>query len=186
MKRIIAVYIISSLILSVLVCCSSEDTKIMKALKETIPTESLKHYKHVSHQIVSTTLRQGVEDSISTIGLDNMLLEQSMKRKMDRRNSILHDINDAKDQQRNTMYWLRGFYNNAISGFEDLLEDINQEIAQDSIAIIMNNDNINHFQDILNNTDSPILFYKVKHEYKLAGAYRSDVITLDHNYNIVQ
>ena len=105
---------------------------------------------------------------------------------MDRRNSILHDINDAKDQQRNTMYWLRGFYNNAISGFEDLLEDINQEIAQDSIAIIMNNDNINHFQDILNNTDSPILFYKVKHEYKLAGAYRSDVITLDHNYNIVQ
>ena len=51
--------------------------------------------------------------------------------------------------------------------------------------------NVNEFNYIftellIEGTDSPIIFYKVKHEYMLSGAYHCDEVVLDSKYQLVK
>ncbi len=185
MKRICSILLIAVTALS-FVCCSSEDAKIKKALKLTIPADRVKEYKYKSHQIIETQLKSSIEDSISTYESSNRVVEMYLQNKFQRKNTYQENLDDCRRQQRNTLSWLRSSYNGLIRDWQRMLDDINVEIAGDSLKIKENNEKIAFFRHHLENTNSPIIFYKVRHEYQLSGAYRREDVVLDSNFNLIK
>ena len=184
MKRFIL--ILSSLLLVIgMISCSSESAKIKKALKSSIPIESVKKYKYKSHQIIETLLKSNVEDSISTYERLNKVAEMSINRKNLMRDSYLSNLDDCKREQRNTLYWLRSSYDGLIRDWQRMIDDVNEEIAEDSLRIKANNEKIAFFRQHLDNTTSPMICYVVRHNYQLAGAFHREDVTLDANYKLI-
>lgn len=185
MKKFTLPYFI--LLLSIFMySCNSEDSKIKEALKSTIPTEVVKNYEYKSHQIVETILDSNIKDSISALESDNtvkiMLLEEKDKKK----EYYLAQIAQMKHQQQTTLPWLRGDYRGLIRDWQRMLDDVNREMKQDSLVMDSLNKRIDYFNDCIEGADSPIIFYKVKHEYMLSGAYHCDEVVLDSKYQLVK
>ena len=67
-----------------------------------------------------------------------------------------------------------------------MVEKSNEKIQVDSSVIVANNQKIQFFQDYLDKSKSPIIFYKVHHSYTLHGANKEDDLMLDENYNLVK
>ena len=185
MKRIFSI-LFFSIVAIAMISCSSENVKIKKALKSSIPVESIRNYKYKSHQIIETLLKSNVEDSIATYESANRVTEMSIERKNQMRDSYQTNLDDCRRQQRNTLYWLRSSYDGLIRDWQRMLDDVNEEIAEDSLKIKANNEKIEFFRHHLENTDSPIIFYVVRHEYQLSGAYRREDVTLDANYQLIK
>lgn len=169
----------------VIISCSSENHKIKKALKSSIPVESVKNYKYKSHQIIETLLKSSVEDSVSKYERSNMVTEMSIKSKKQMRDSYQRNLDDCRQEQMNTLYWLQSSYDRLIGDWQRMLKDVNEEIAQDSLKIKSNNKKIAFFRQHLDNTNSPIIFYVVRHDYQLAGVYYQENVTLDANYQLI-
>ncbi len=185
MKRIGFIVLIAMQAL-IMIGCNSENAKIKRALKSSIPVELLNNYKYKSHQIIETLLRSSVQDSLSSYEISNRLAETSIDRKNQMKDTYLENLEDCKRQKRNTLYWLRSSYDIIIRDWERMLNDVEEEIAEDSLKIAVNNDKISFFRHHLDITDSPIIFYKIRHEYQLSGAYRREDVTLDANYQLVK
>lgn len=184
MKRL---FLILSFMLGVIAptSCSSENHKIKKALKSSIPVESVKDYKYKSHQIIETLLKSSVEDSVSKYERSNMVTEMSIKRKEQMRDSYQRNLDNCRREQKNTLYWLQSSYDRLIEDWQSMLNDVNEEIAQDSLKIKTNNKKIALFRQHLDNTNSPIIFYVVRHDYQLAGGYYQENVILDANYQLI-
>ena len=185
MKKFIAPYLI--VLLSIFMySCNSEESKIKDALKNSIPVEMVKDYEYKSHQILETILDSNIKDSISSleskIAVRIMLLEE----KDEKRKYYLAQIDEMKRQQQTTLPWLRGDYKGLIKDWQRMLDDANKDMKKDSLIM----DSINKRIDCLNNyiegADSPIIFYKIKHEYMLSGAYHCDEVVLDSKYQLVK
>lgn len=185
MKRIGSKLLIATLAI-MMVGCNSENAKIKRALKSSIPVESVNNYKYKSHQIIETLLRGSVQDSISSYETSNRVTEMSIEHKNQMKDTYMENLEDCKRQKRNTLYWLRSSYDSIIRDWERMLGDVKEEIAEDSLKIAANNEKISFFRQHLENTDSPIVFYKVRHEYQLSGAYRREDVVLDANYQLVK
>ena len=67
-----------------------------------------------------------------------------------------------------------------------MLDDVNREMKKDSLEMDSVNQRIDYFNSCIEGTDSPIIFYKVKHEYTLSGAYHCDEVILDSKYQLVE
>lgn len=185
MKKFIVAPIILMLTIFLL-SCNSEDSKIKEALKSAIPTEMVKNYEYKSHQIVETILDSNIKDSISALESANtvkiMLLEEKDKKK----EYYLAQIAQMKRQQQTTLPWLRGDYRGIIRDWQRMLDDVNREMKQDSLVMDSLNKRIDYFNGCIEGADSPIIFYKVKHEYMLSGAYHCDEVVLDSRYQLVK
>ena len=116
-----------------LTCCSSENTKIKKALKASIPAEKVKEYKYKSHQLIETQLKNSIEDSISTYESSNRVIERLLVNKYQRKDTYQENLDDCRRQQRNTLSWLSSSYNGLIRDWQRMLDDITEEIAEDSL-----------------------------------------------------
>ena len=184
MKRLFL--ILSSMLLAiVIISCSSENHKIKKALKSSIPIESVKDYKYKSHQIIETLLKSSVEDSVSKYEHSNIVTEMSIKSKRQIRDSYQKNLDDCRRKQMKTLCGLQSSYDILIRDWQRMLNDVNEEIVQDSLKIKTNNKKITFLRQHLDNTNSPIIFYVVRHDYQLAGVYYQENVTLDANYQLI-
>ena len=184
MKRLFVISLFAFFLLS-LTGCSTEKSKIRAALKSSIPVESIKQYKFKAYQITETQLRNSIQDSISTLRTEIEGIESSISQQRKLMASYKSSLEDCRRQQRNTLYWLSGTYDRLISEWQELIDNANKTIADDSTRLAKTNDRIAFYQTHLNSTDSPIIFYKIRHDYELSGAYRREDVTLDANYQLI-
>lgn len=174
-------------LLSIIIAgCNSENSRIKKALKTSISTEQVKNYKYKSHQILETLLRNNVLDSISLYESRNHMAEISIARKQQMKQIYKEKLDDCLRQQHNTLYWLRSSYNSIIRDWQRMLDEAQVGIDEDSLTIVTISKRIEFFRQHLKETKSPIVFYKVRHEYLLNGAYRSEDVILDSNYQLIK
>ena len=166
--------------------CSSEKSKIKKALKSSIPSEQIDNYKFQAYTITETLLENNVKDSILTLQSRNATKQAVVDNQRRLREEYRANLEDCKRQQRTTLSWLRGYYNSLIREWQEMVEKSNEKIQVDSSVIVANNQKIQFFQDYLEKSKSPILFYKVHHSYTLHGANKEDDVVLDENYNLVK
>lgn len=185
MKRTLILPLVM-ILTALLSSCSSEKAKIKRALKSTIPVESVKGYNYKSHQIIETLLSDSVKDSILSYESSNLVKEMSIKRKLQTKKSYQESLDDCREKRQNTLYWLRGSYDGLIRDWQKMLDDVNEKIAKDSLEISHNNEKIAFFQQNLEKTESPIIFYKVRHEYQLNGTYHREDVMLDANYELIK
>ena len=174
------------LMLTTFMCsCDSEDSKIKESLKSTVPAEMVENYEYRSHQIIETILDSNLKDSISSLESLNITKEMLLEDKNKQKIFYLAKIDEMKHQQQTTLPWLRGDYSSIIRDWQRMLDDINREMKEDSLEMDSVNQRIEYFNNSLEGADSPIIFYKVKHEYMLSGAYHCDEVMLDSKYQIV-
>jgi len=174
------------LMLTTFMCgCDSEDSKIKESLKSTVPAEMVENYEYKSHQITETVLDSNIKDSISSLESLNIAKEMLLEDKYKKKTFYLAKIDEMKHQQQTTLPWLRGDYRNIIRDWQRMLDDINREMKEDSLEMDSVNKRIDYFKNCIEGTDSPIIFYKIKHEYMLSGAYHCDEVMLDSKYQIV-
>ena len=115
-----------------------------------------------------------------------MVTEMSIKSKRQMRDSYQRNLDDCRRKQMNTLYWLQSSYDILIGDWQRMLNDVNEEIVQDSLKIKSNNKKIAFLRQHLDNTNSPIIFYVVRHDYQLAGVYYQENVTLDANYQLIK
>lgn len=147
--------------------------------------ENVKAYKFKSYQIVATQLRTNITDSIASLKTNNELLNMRIKRSQEHIESCEENIRDCKRSQRSTMYWLRSSYDYIIREWEEMRDKAVQSRQADSLQLDMNTKKINFYKQNLEATDSPIIFYEVKHDYLLRGAVRQEKVVLDANYQLI-
>ena len=166
--------------------CNSEDSKIKDALKSTIPSEMTKNYQYKSHQVLETILDSNIKDSISSVESKITVREMFLEEKNEKKDYYLAQIDEMKRQQQTTLPWLRGDYRGLIRDWQRMLDDVNKEMKQDSVFMDSLNNRIDYFNSCIEDADSPIIFYKIKHEYMLSGAYHCDEVVLDSKYQLVK
>lgn len=185
MKKFALPYFI--LLLSIFMfSCNSEDSMIKDALKSAIPAEIVKNYEYKSHQIVETILDSNIKDSISSLESAVVAKEIMLEEKDKKKKYYLSQIDEMRRQQQTTLPWLRGDYRGLIRDWQRMLDDVSREMKQDSLVMDSLNKRIDYFNSCIEGTDSPIIFYKVKHEYMLSGAYHCDEVALDSKYQLVK
>lgn len=159
---------------------------IKEALKSAIPAEMVNNYEYKSHQIVETILDSNIKDSISSLESASTVRIMLLEEKDQEREYYLAQIDQMKHQQQTTLPWLRSDYKGLIRDWQRMLDDVNREMKQDSLVMDSLNKRIDYFNSCIEGTDSPIIFYKVKHVYTLSGAYHCDEIVLDSKYQLVK
>ena len=129
--------------------CSSEKSKIKKALKSSIPIEQVGNYKFQSYTITETLLKSNIEDTISTLQSSNMAKQMIIDNQIRRREGYQSNLEDWKHQERTTLSWLRSSYDSVIRTWEEMIKEVNEKIQTDSSFIIANNQRIEFFQDYI-------------------------------------
>lgn len=169
-----------------LAACSSESSKIKTALKQTIPAEMLKNYKLKEYRVQETILDVNLQDSISSlqssIRSNEMLIQSDSLRLLE----IQSGLESCKRAKSNTLYWLRSSYNSLISDYEDMESEVLDKINSKLKANAEANTKISEMEDAIKSSDSPIVFFKVRHIYTLRGLIRDTTITLNSNYLLIQ
>lgn len=178
-------YILLLIALIATVTCSSEASKIKGALKQSISEELISKYKLKDYSIVETILDANIRDSIATLESKIRLAESRMKADSSRLLNIQADIASVKHSQATTLSWLRSSYNSIIRSYKEMEEDILDNIEERQQMIDSYTSSIKEYEGALASTNSPIIYYVVKHNYTINGAVREDIITLDSNYHLV-
>ena len=185
MKKIILLF--ASYLLAIFMqSCDSENSKIKESLKSSVPAEMEKNYEYKSHQIIETILESNIKDSISSLESTNIAKEIFLEEKNKKKMYYLAQIDEMKRQQQKTLPWLRGDYRGLIRDWQRMLDDVNRDMKKDSLVMDSLKKRIDYFNSCIEGTDSPIIFYKVKHEYTLSGAYHCDEVVLDSKYQLVK
>ena len=166
--------------------CDTEESMIKESLKSAIPAEMVKNYEYKSHQIIETILDSNIKDSISSLESANVAKEIMLEEKDKKKKYYLSQIDEMRRQQQTTLPWLRGDYRGLIRDWQRMLDEVNMDMKKDSIVMDSLNKRIDYFNSCIEGTDSPIIFYKVKHEYMLSGAYHCDEVVLDSKYQLVK
>ena len=182
MKRIL----LCALLAIVATSCSSEDIRIKKALKSSIPEDAVREYKLKDFAIVETILDANLRDSIihqeSRIATNEMFMKSDSTRLL----SIQDNISQCKYQQATTLSWLRSSYNDIIRTYvkmeNEIIEKLNARQAENNAY----KETIRKYEEAISASDSPIIYYKIRHNYSLRGAIRDTILTLDSHYQLVQ
>lgn len=184
MKR--CYYLELAILVMSLVSCTSEDAKIKRALKASV-SESLKsEYKYDSHLLLETILKSNLTDSISAFKLDIETTRDMMRLDSVRLNNIRDNMADCRRQRANTLYFLRSTYDDLIEDYEEMEEGIIEKLDERNREILEKEAKVTFWSQSMYETDSPIVFYKVKHTFKMRGMYRDTVVLLNSKYEIVK
>lgn len=168
------------------VSCTSEDAKIKKALKESV-SESLKsEYKYDSHLLLETILKSNLSDSISSFRIDISTARDMMRLDSLRLSNIRDNMADCRHQRASTLYFLRSTYNDLIEDYKEMEEGILEKLDERNREILEKEAKVAFWSKSMYETDSPIVFYKVKHTFKMRGMYRDTVVLLNTKYEIVK
>jgi len=184
MQRIIIV--IHVLLMGIAISCTSEDAKIKKTLKASVSKSLKGEYKYDSHLLLETILKSNLTDSISSFKIDINTTREMMLFDSLRLSNIRNNMKDCRRQRANTMYFFKSAYDDLIEDYEKLEEKIVEELEEKNSKIAEKEAKIAFWSKSMHETDSPIVFYKVKHTYKIRGMYRDTVVLLNSKYEIVK
>lgn len=179
--------VILALFITVLCCvsCNSEKKHFKNALKSSISEMDLPHYKLIDFNVVETILDVNLKDSIASQRAHIMVTESFMSSDSTRLKDIQRNLKDAKVSQATTLSYLRSFYNSIIRDYEEMESDIVDKINERKADIASCQERINKYETAIEESDSPIVYYKVKHSYSLRGALKDTTLTMDTKYRII-
>lgn len=173
--------------LCILLCsCNSEDRKIKNALRNSIEASEIHNYEYQSHLVLETLLSNNISDSISSVKLDNDSINRRISSDSIRLIELMDNIDDCKRQQANTLYFLRSHYSSIIRDYQEMVSDINMQIEEKQNRIAKNDSIIAFWEKYMSQSETPIVFYKVKHTYKINGMCKESVVLLDSKYNFIK
>lgn len=184
MKRFYSLVLV--ILVMSLVSCTSEDAKIKKALKASVAESVQSEYKYDSHILLETILKSNLTDSISSFKIDISTTRDLMRLDSLRLDNIRNNMADCRRQRANTMYFLRHTYDDLIEDYEEMEEDIIEKLNERNREILEKEAKVAFWSQSMYETDSPIVFYKVKHAFKMRGVYRDTVVLLNSKYEIVK
>jgi hypothetical protein len=182
--RILLKVVLIALISLCFVSCNSEDWKIKKALKEYTLNEGSK-YKLTEYRIMETILKSNLEDSISgsevsievnkeMMSLDSLLLNKYIAEK---ENCII--------SQRNAIYYLKSSYDDLIEGYQEWIDETEEKIKEKQDKIDSINENISEWESLINEADSPVIYYVIKHHYILDEKHKEEIVLLTTEYEVL-
>ena len=158
----------------------------MRALKASV-SESLKsEYKYDSHLLLETILKSNLTDSISALKLDIGTARDMMRLDSVSLNNIRVNMADCRHQRANTLYFLRSTYDDLIEDYKEMEERIIENLDERNREILEKEAKVAFWSQSMCETDSPIVFYKVKHAFNMRGVYRDTVVLLNSKYEIVK
>ena len=179
-------YFVLAILVISLVSCTSEDAKIKKALKASV-SESLKsEYKYDSHLLLETILKSNLTDSISACKLDIETTRDMMRLDSVKLSNIRNNMADCRRQRANTLYFLRSTYDNLIEDYKEMEEGVIEKLDEKNREILEKEGKVAFWSQSIYETDSPIVFYKVKHTFKMHGMYRDTIVLLNSKYEIIK
>lgn len=173
-------------IVAISVSCTSEEAMIKKALKSSIKESLQSEYKYDSYQLLETVLKTNLTDSISSYKAEIRASTEMMRLDSLRLDDIRYNLRDCKLQKANTLYFLRSMYDTIIEEYEGMEEEIITKLEDKSDEIAEREAKVKFWSQAMAETDSPIVFYKVKHAYKMRGIYKDTVVILNSKYEIVK
>ncbi len=185
MKRLFCIFL-PWLIVVLCASCTSEETKLKKALIASIPESVKSEYQYDSHVLLETLLKSNLTDSISSLRAEIITNETLIEMDSTRLAEILSSIDECEALRANTMYFLRSSYDQIIDDYEDMAADIIEKIEDYQSCISSCESKIEYLSNAMYETDSPIVFYKVKHTYKMRGMYRDTIVYINSKYEIVK
>ena len=166
--------------------CSTKDMKIKKALKESIPTDLTEKYEFKSYHIITTLLKNNVEDSISYYEKKRNSLERNVQAQSSLIGLYETNIADCIREQKQTLSWLRSSYDKLILDYQKMIQEAKTKIQIDSIEMVNYDEKMSLYSEHLTQTSTPIIFYVVQHDYTLGGLNKREIVMLDSNYNLVK
>lgn len=177
--------VISIILALLMFSCSSEDSKIKKALESSISVEFIQGYELLEHMLLETILDINIKDSITEYRSKLIANEFLIQSDSARLKPILTNMNDCKVQRASTLYYLRSTYDSLIRDYEKMHDDIMQEIKEKEEENKALDNKIKNLEGVLDSLTSPIAYYKIKHIYNLNGMRKEEIVTLDFNYNYI-
>lgn len=165
--------------------CSNEEIRIKRALKLSIPEYLKAEYKYDSHILLETLLKSNLTDSIASIEQDIQYHKQIMKLDSIRLVDIKHNMHESREQKASTLYYLRSAYDDIIESFEEMEDEVETKIGEHKQSIFEDEKRIEFFTQSMAESESPIVFYKIKHNYKIRGMHKDTTLFLNYKYEIV-
>lgn len=174
------------LLSSICISCDSENAKIKKSLKASIPNDTRNYYKYESHDILETILKTNLTDSILALENDISVIRKTMHLDSLRLANIHENMAECKHQRNNTMYFLRSTYDQIIENYKEMEADIIEELTETNDIITVKEAKIDFLSKAMYESNSPIVFYKVRHIYKMHGMLKDTTVLLNTKYEIVK
>lgn len=168
------------------VSCTSEEGKLKKALIASIPESVKSEYQYESHVLLETLLKSNLTDSISSLRAEIITNETLMQMDSTQLANIQSSIDECEELRANTMYFLKSSYDQIIDDYEDMAADIIEKIEGYQSEIGLCESKIDFLSNAMSETESPIVFYKVKHTYRMRGMYRDTIVYINSKYEIVK
>ena len=164
--------------------CTSEDAKIKKSLKESVCESMKSGYKYESHLLLETILKSNLTDSISSLNLEIKTIRDFMH--LDSLRLSNDNMADCKRQRAKTLYFLRSTYDELVKDYEKMEKDLIEKLDENNSEILGKESKMAFWSQSMSETNSPIVFYKVKHMFKIHGISRDTVVLLNSKYEIVK
>ena len=169
-----------------LVSCTSEEAKLKNALITSIPESVKDEYQYESHVLLETLLKSNLTDSIISLRAEIITNETLMQMDSTRLADIQSSIDECEELRANTMYFLKSSYDQIIDDYEDMADDIIEKIEGYQNEIDLCQSKIDFLSNAMSETESPIVFYMVRHTYRLRGMYRDTTVYINSKYEIVK
>jgi hypothetical protein len=154
------------LIFCVLASCDSEDRNIKKALKENALENGTK-YKFTEYKIVETILRTNLDDSIKSGNVSIQVQKEIMKMDSAMLNKCIGEREQCKTQKQNTVWHLASTYDNLIEDWQEMIDEQEEKLKLKQEEIDKKEDKNRIWESLIENTDSPVIYYVIKHQYVL-------------------
>ncbi len=166
--------------------CTSEEKSIRKSLQSSIIESDKNNYQYVSHVLLETLLKSNITDTISSLKAEIFTNESLMQMDSARLSEIQSNIDECKALRANTMFFLRSTYDGIISDYNKMKVDIEENINNRLNIIALCEEKVDFLSKAMYEAESPIVFYKVKHSYKMRGAYKDTIVFMNDKYEIVK
>ena len=183
MKKYISVF---TLLLLLMVSCSSTDSDIKAGLKQSISVDNQTDYEFVDFQILETILDVNLKDSITHYRMLVQNKQRFISSDSIRLKSILSNIDECRYNQATTLSYLRSSFTSIIRDYEKMQAEIESDIQSKNDDIEVYKKLIKQYETAVEACPTPIIYYKIKHIYKLKGMRREETTTLDYKFNPVK
>nr|WP_319998891.1 hypothetical protein [uncultured Draconibacterium sp.] len=167
-----------------LVSCNSEDRQIKKALKENALADGTK-YKLTEYRIIETILKTNLEDSIKSENVSIRVQKEMIKMDSLLLNKYIGEREQCKIQKQNTLWHLASTYDGLIKDWQKMIDEQEEKLKDKQEEIDKIKDKVKSWESLIQNTDSPIIYYVIKHQYTLDGKHIDRKVLLTSDFEIL-
>jgi len=166
------------------VSCNTEDRNIKKALKENALADGTK-YKLTEYRIVESILKTNLEDSIKSSNVSIQVKKEMMKMDSLMLNKYIGEREQCKTQKQNTLWHLASTYDSLIEDWQEMIDEQEEKLKEKQEEIDKIKDNIKSWESLIVNTDSPVIYYVIKHQYILDEKHIEKNVLLTTEFEIL-